>query len=285
MLPPPLDGWPRLRNPSAMVEMSKLRPLPGNPQTALIVGASGELGGALAEQYAHVGATLSLWGRNVPRLEATAARCRAHGAAVRIRSLDLADVDATIAALTEDDNLDRFSIAVFAAGIGDIREPGERVERPDLVTRAALVNFIAPAAMAACMAERMAERGNGNIILIGSAAAFHSLPFATAYTGSKTGLARFADGLRLAVRRYGVRVTLVAPGFINTAAARRVPGHLPYIMQPDEAARRIVKAAARGQGMLIMPWPFAALRLIDRALPRFLRDRVLLALTPPALRD
>ena len=43
------------------------------------------------------------------------------------------------------------------------------------------------------------ERGSGRIALVGTAAASHSLPFAAGYAGSKAGLARFADALRLAV--------------------------------------------------------------------------------------
>ncbi len=247
----------------------------------LITGASGGLGGALARHYAAPGTYLCLWGRDIARLEAIAQDCRAAGAEVSIRSLDLADVSAALLALREEDAEHPFDIAVFSSGRGDVRAPEDLVEAAEQVAELGTINFTAPAAMAAALADRMAGRGRGQIVMIGSAAAFHALPFAAAYSGTKAGLARFADALRLSVRRYGVTVTLVSPGFIDTAAGRKVPGPKPMLMRPEAVAARIAKAAAAGKAHLVLPWPFILLRWLDRLLPGPLRDRVLAGLTPP----
>ncbi|MFM6832755.1 MAG: SDR family NAD(P)-dependent oxidoreductase [Novosphingobium sp.] len=251
-------------------------------QRVLIIGASGELGGAIALGYARGGADLVLWGRDLERLCRIAAACEAAGASsVATRSIDLTRIDEALAALTDDCAAGCFNIAVFAAGLGDIREKGLAVEDASTVARLGIVNFVAPAALASAVGARMAALGTGSIVFVGSAAAFHALPFANAYAGSKAGLARFADALRIALRPHGVRVTLVSPGFIDTAAARRVPGPKPLIVRPDQAATCIIQAAADGRAHFVMPWPFAILRLLDRLIPRFLRDRLLRSLTPP----
>lgn len=247
----------------------------------LVMGASGKLGGALARKYARPGTRLSLWGRDQARLAAIAAICRAAGAIVEVRSLDIEDVHAAIAAVADEDMAGPFDLALLVSGLGDTRPAGDQVEPAELVMRLGTVNFTAPAAVGAAIGGRMASRGHGAVVFVGSAAAFHALPFAAAYSGTKAGLTRFADALRLNVRQHGVAVTMVSPGFIDTDSSRGTSRARPLAMQPDAVADRIVRAVARKQAHLILPWPFALLRLFDRLLPAPLRDRLLLTLKPP----
>jgi len=200
---------------------------------------------------------------------------------VSVLSLDLTDTAAMLQALDSADAATPVDLAILVAGRGDIREVGALVENPQVVAAVTTVNFTAPATLATALAGRMAARGGGRIALVGSAAAFHALPFATAYAGSKAGLARFAEALRVAMKRHGVAVTLVSPGFIDTAAGRAVSGPKPMVLSAEHAAARIARAIARKTPHLVMPRPFAILRGFDRLLPRPLRDRLLLALAPP----
>jgi short-subunit dehydrogenase len=255
---------------------------PRLPNRILITGASGGLGAALARHYAAAGRTLLLWGRDSERLESVAISCRAAGAEVAMRSLDIADSAAAIAAIESEDDAGAIGLALLVAGTGDTRAPGDLVEDPAQVARLGSVNFVATAAMAAALADRMALRCEGRIVIVGSAAAFHALPFAAAYAGSKAGIARFAQALRLGVKQHDVHVTLVSPGFIDTPGGRKAPGPRPFLLQPSDAAARIARAAARGQAHAIFPWPFILLRWLDRLLPPVLRDRLLLGLTPPS---
>lgn len=254
---------------------------PFHPKRILLVGASGGIGGALARHYARPGVHLTLWGRDMGRLAAVAEACRAAGASADVRSLDITDLDAAQHALAAEDEARPIDLALFASGAGDTRATSDKVEAAGLVARLAAINFAAPATLAAALGGRMAERGHGSIVLIGSAAAFHALPFAAAYSGTKAGLARFAEALRLGLREHGITVTLVSPGFVDTAAGREVPGPKPLMLAPNELAARIARAAALGRAHLVTPWPFVLLRLLDRVLPRTLRERLLLALAPP----
>jgi short-subunit dehydrogenase len=246
-----------------------------------VTGASGELGGALARYYARPQMRLSLWGRDATRLSAIAEACRAAGATVTVRSLDITNIEAMLAVLAEEDAADPFDLALLSSGAGDIRAAADRVEDARLVARLGAVNFTAPATMAAALAGYMAARGRGRIVLIGSAAGFHALPFAAAYSGTKAGLAQFSQALRLGAREHGVVVTLVSPGFLNSSATRNDPRPKALLMRSEVAAERIANAVAARKGHLIMPWPFVVLRWVDRLLPRPLRDRLMLALSPP----
>ena len=241
----------------------------------LITGASSGLGAALALGYATPGRILILWGRDPARLDAVATRCRAAGAAVRLRALDLLDPAAALDAVRADDARDPVALAILAAGLGDMRQPGAAAERPELVLELALVNFAAPVAMAAALAERMAGRGGGQIALLGSVAAFHDLPYAAAYAGSKAGLSRYATSLRLGLQGRGVGVTLLSPGFVDTPMSRRLRAPKPFLLQPDDAASRIMAAIARNQAHLVLPWQFAAIGWAAALLPPPLRRAVM----------
>lgn len=253
---------------------------PPNGKNILLIGASGGLGGALAAHYAQTGAQLFLWGRKPDQLDALARQCRDAGSSAQFHSCDLRQIDQATDDLIALDRQNPIDLAIFCAGMGDIQPAGSVVESADLISRLATVNFTAQAALSAALAERMAQRGHGQIVLIGSAASFHALPFAAAYAASKAGLARFADALRINMRPQGVSVTLVSPGFINTNAARHIPGPKPLMISAPRAAARIARAAERGRAHVITPWPFALLRMIDRLLPRFVKDRLLRSLAP-----
>lgn len=247
----------------------------GDKSSLVLTGASGSLGRALAIQHAHPGVTLRLWGRDSLKLGETLAAVTAKGAQARSTEFDLTDAAASAQELVNQDEAERFDIAYLVAGSGETRPAGALVEDPEQIMRMALVNYAAPCAMAAALADRMAQRGGGRIVLIGSAAGHHSLPSAPAYASSKAGLARFADALRIAVGERGVSVTLAAPGFINTPKTRLQAHERPFEISVEEAARRIIRAGAQGKRHYVTPWPFRALQALDALLPASLRDVLL----------
>ncbi|TYC91697.1 SDR family NAD(P)-dependent oxidoreductase [Novosphingobium sp. BW1] len=251
-----------------------------DPKRIFLTGASGHLGRALARLHAVPGVELTLWGRDTDKLEEIARTCREAGAKVGILAQDLEDTSASLAALRAADARAPIDLAYLVAGLGDTCAPGQLVEPPEQVLRLAQVNFAAPAALASALAARMAERGTGRIVLIGSAAGHHALPFAASYAASKAGLARFAQALRIAVAPRGVQVTLAVPGFLATPGRREASGAPPMLLEVDEAARRIAQAAREGRGTYVTPWIFRVLHLVDRTLPGPVRARLLRAMAP-----
>jgi short-subunit dehydrogenase len=204
-----------------------------------------------------------------------AVQCRALGATVRTRVLDLTKTEALLPALGADDDAETVGLAIFAAGLGDIQKPGALAEAPDAVRALGLVNFVAPSVLATALSARMAARGFGQIVLIGSAASFHALPFAAGYAGSKAGLLRFGQALRLGMAPHGVGVTVISPGFIDTPMSRRLTGAKPFMLTAQAAATRIAQAAAANRGHAILPWPFALLRTLDTMLPEPFKNFIL----------
>ena len=253
----------------------KRRPPRADPACILVTGASSGIGAALARFYARPGRELVLWGRDAARLELTAETCRAAGAAVRVRLLDLAGGTAALLAAGEDDRRCPIDLAILAAGLGDMRQVGEATERPETVLELGLVNFATTAALATLFASRMGARGGGRIVLLGSVAAFHDLPYAPAYAGSKAGIARFATALRLGVQDQGVGVVLISPGFIDTPMSRRVRAAKPFLLSAERAARLMGRAIAADRAHLVLPWQFNALRIAAGLVPPPLLRRIM----------
>jgi short-subunit dehydrogenase len=241
----------------------------------LITGASGGIGSALARAYARPGVTLLLWGRDATRLEETAAACRARGAECRVQSFDLRDLDAQTARLAAADATTPIDVAIFNAGLGGTAPEGAVAETPEASRAVADVNFVAPVIGANAMAAAMAKRGRGQIVLIGSIAESFPLPMAPTYAATKAGLRMFAEALGIRLARYGVSVTLVSPGFIDTAMSRQVTEPKPFLMSADKAAAIIVRGIERKARTIVLPWQFAVIRGLTSLLPRAILRGVL----------
>ena len=237
------------------------------PRTILITGASGGLGAALARAHARPGATLLLWGRDARRLAETAAACAGLGAVCETQAFDIRDFALQVEKLAAADAAYAIDLAIFNAGLGGMPDKAF-AEAPQDSQATAEVNFVAPIAAANLIASAMAARRRGRIVLVGSIAESFPLPMAPTYAATKAGLAMFAEALSIRMAKYGVGVTLVSPGFIDTAMSRQVPPPKPFLMTADDAARAIARGIARGKRRIVVPWQFAVIRGFARLLPR-----------------
>jgi len=176
--------------------------------TALITGASGGLGAAIADALAPTH-TLLLGGRPSPRLDAVAERLGA-----TTWPLDLADTDSLAASAEVIDALDvlvhnagvAFPDHLADSGIDDWRKTFEI----NVIGAVALTQALLPALRAA----------EGQVIFINSGAGRNVLPGMASYSASKFALRAFADSLRAEEPR--LRVTSMHPGRIATQMQRRL---------------------------------------------------------------
>jgi short-subunit dehydrogenase len=234
----------------------------------LITGASGGIGSALARAYARPGVLLLLWGRDATRLEQTATACRTRGAECQIERFDLRDTDGLAARLNATDAMAPIDIAIFNAGLGGTAPEGSAAETAEGSRAVAEVNFVAPVIGANVMAAAMAKRGRGQIVLIGSIAESFPLPMAPTYAATKAGLRMFAEALGIRLSSHGVSVTLVSPGFIDTAMSRQVTEPKPFLMSADKAAAIIMRGIERKARAVVLPWQFRLIRGLTGLLPR-----------------
>jgi len=239
-------------------------------RTILITGASSGIGAALARVYAMPGNRLVLWGRNEERLTMIAEQCRTRGASPETACFDLADFGRLVEHLEAADTRNPFDLAIFNAGLGGSLPHGCAAQDVLAAERMASVNFTAPAIGANLIAERMAKRGHGRIVLVGSIAESFPLPMAPLYAGTKAGIALFAEALGLRIAKYGVGVTLVSPGFVDTPMSRSLEEPRPFLIDADAAAAIIARGIERGARRIVVPWQFAVIRTIAGFIPRAL---------------
>ncbi len=119
----------------------------------------------------------------------------------------------------------------------------------------------------------MTAAGKGGALVgIASVAGFRGLPGSGAYSASKAAAITYLESLRVELRDTGVAVVTVCPGYIATPMTAKNPYPMPFVLQADEAARRIVRAIERRKRFYVLPWPMAIVGRVLRVLPRPIYD-------------
>jgi short-subunit dehydrogenase len=179
-------------------------------RTALLTGATGGLGRAIAKGLADAGATLVLSGRREEDLLALA------------ESLPGEDHRIVVADLAEDGGAEE--LAEAAAGVdilvANAGLPGSgwlAEYSAEEVKRALRVNLEAPMLLARALFPEMLERGSGHLVFVSSLSGKSASPRTSIYNATKFGLRGFALGLRTDLAPRGIGVSLVSPGFVGEA--------------------------------------------------------------------
>jgi short-subunit dehydrogenase len=173
--------------------------------TALLTGASGGLGGFIADGLAARGVDVVASGRRECELEAVAARTG--GRAVVADLSTAAGVEGLVEAAG--------TIDILVANAA-LPASGHLLEYdPEEIARAIDVNLRAPILLARALAPGMVERGRGHILLVASLSALTSTAYTSLYNTTKFGLRGFGLALRQDLHGTGVGVSVVMPGFVQ----------------------------------------------------------------------
>lgn len=225
-------------------------------QTILITGASSGIGAALAHALAAPGVTLHLSGRDQTRLDAVATQCRQRGATVAPAVLDVRDVAAMAAWVQSAGRLDLVvANAGISAGTGDafVEHPGQT--RGIFATNVdGVFNTVLPAIEVMAAQPRGADGVRGRIAVIASIAALIATFAAPAYGASKAAVDAWTVASAPGLRRDGIRLTSVCPGYIRTPMTARNRFAMPGLMDADRAARIILRKLAAGRVRVTFPW-------------------------------
>ena len=177
--------------------------------TALVTGATGGLGSAIAAALRDRGTELIVSGRRAAELDSLAAPLQARP---------------VVADLTVRSDLERLGALALEAGV-DVLVANAALPASGLLSdltaaeidRMLEVNLRAPIMLAHTLAPAMVARGRGHLVFVSSLSGKAAAPASSIYSATKFGLRGFALALRQDLAPHGVGVSLVSPGFIRDA--------------------------------------------------------------------
>ena len=243
-------------------------------KVAIITGASSGIGKALAGELADQGCKVGLIARRRELLVELAAAIEAKGGAVAFAAADVAEREPTLAAIRDvASRLGPVDLLVANAGVGapTLLDPINIAD----VEKMFRINLLGVVYSIEAVLPELLKRGQGHLAAVSSMAAFKGLPGESAYCASKSALNTYMEGMRIHLRHRGIAVTTICPGFVATPMTEVNQFKMPFLIQPDDAARRIAWALARRRKVFNFPWQMTLLMRLTACLPDWLVARAM----------
>lgn len=230
-----------------------------------VTGASAGIGKAVVEAYVADGAVVAATARPSERLDVLA---HEHDNVLAFPA-DVTDgeaVKATVAAI--EDRLGPLDRAILNAGthhpvhVQDFRAAD--------LDKLMSVNLGGTAVCLEALFAVMLPRKRGQIAVVSSIAGYTGLPTSAYYGASKAALFNLCESLRFDTQKAGVDLRVVAPGFVRTPLTDKNDFPMPFIMEPEDAAARIVKGLKGRSFEVTFPRRFSYQLKLLRMLPYWL---------------
>jgi short-subunit dehydrogenase len=235
-------------------------------QVAVITGASSGIGWAFAEELARAGCRLGLIARRRELLDQLAGKLRGTGTAVEVAAADVTDRDGLLQAFADlRRKLGPVDLLLANAGVN----PPTNLEPFDAPGQLHLfrVNLFGVIVSIEAVLPDMLARKTGRIAAVSSLGGDRGVPPYGAYCSSKAALNSYLDALRVQVRGRGVTVTTLCPGFVRTPMVDSVPRPKRFMLEADEAVRRMLRAIDRGTAVYRFPTVPSLFMRFVRVLP------------------
>ena len=240
-------------------------------KSLVISGASSGLGLALARHYLERGAIVAAFARRGELLNSLLLEFpdQVHCYALDVRdgmALQQAALDFITRAGVPD-----VVIANAGVSVGTLTEYAEDLDAYQQVMD---INVLGMVKTFQPFVAAMRNAKRGTLVGIASVAGFRGLPGAGAYSASKAAAITYLESLRVELHGSGVKVVTLCPGYIKTAMTAINTYPMPFILEADEAARRMARAIERQTSFAVIPWQMGLVGGLLKRLPRWLYDRL-----------
>jgi short-subunit dehydrogenase len=234
-----------------------------------IIGATSAIAEAAARRFAAEGATIFLAARDQAKLRVVADDLRARGAAdVITHTADFAEVakhDAIVRAAGKVD--------VVLIAYGTLPDPKAIETDPAAQIAAFELNATSVISMASRFANALEEQRSGTLAVIGSVAGDRGRRSNYVYGAAKAAVHAWCDGARGRLRRKGVAVALIKPGWVSTPMTAHMRRN-PLFATADSAGAAVHDAIARKRRVAYVPSWWSLVSLVVRVVPSAILDRL-----------
>ena len=239
----------------------------------VITGATSGIGAALALYYAKPKVTLGLIGRRKERLKETVNQCEAQGASTFPASIDVRNEEEMKAYaekfIKQTGGID---LVIANAGVGGLDDlsSGDASYHGNIfiINVIGLLNTLLP------FVPQMIAQQQGHLVAIASVAGFRVLPGGVTYAASKMAVRALMEGYGWELSRHGIIVTSINPGFVVSEMTQGQRFPMPFLLQTDEAVRRIACAIKRKRRGYTFPWPMALMAHLLPHVPGMILKRL-----------
>ncbi len=233
---------------------------------AWITGASKGIGRAVTLALVADGWRVAASARDGAALETLVIQARNLPGAVHIYPLDITTETAAHDVVERiERNHGTIDTAILNAGTHEPVDGSAFAAAP--LRRLVEVNLMGTAHCLEPVIKRFVARGVGRIAVVASLAGYRGLPTASAYGATKAALINMCEALHTELKPAGVILSVVTPGFVRTPLTDRNTFSMPFMMEPDEAARRIVRGLDSERFEITFPRRFAIVMKLLRLLP------------------
>ncbi len=227
--------------------------------TVWVIGASSGIGASFARLIAAEAEHVAVSARSADKLEKLAAE----GSNLAAFPVDVASPAAVAgAARAIEERFGGIDLVVVCSGAWWMMRSDEL--DIDKMRDAMDVNYFGVVNTVNAVLAGMKARGSGHIVIVASVAGYRGLPNAAAYGPTKAALMNLAETLKLDLSRFGIDVSLVNPGFVDTPMTRTNTFKMPGLISSDLAARKMLAGIRKKRFAILFPTLFAnTVRLLN----------------------
>tara|TARA_B100001029_G_scaffold54597_1_gene43960 strand:+ start:797 stop:1549 length:753 start_codon:yes stop_codon:yes gene_type:complete len=244
-----------------------------NQKKIWITGASSGIGKAVAEKFASEGWKVAVSARRKELLDELAKN-------QNITSFPLDVTDQTQITNVFKNILNEFGgldVCLFSSGTYEPKD--EKSIDPHKIKNVINVNFLGVIDCVKAVEDYFKNKKSGHISVVSSIAGYRGLPNSSGYGPSKAALTNFSESIYFDFKKFGVRVSIVSPGFIKTPLTDKNEFSMPFLKTPEYAAEKIFNGLVKSNSFEIhfpmgLTLTLKFLRILPYKLYLFLVDKL-----------